>query len=372
MKNKNISEDAGYSATVAGDDKRGKLPGILVKYLLPLVLTVFLVWYMFTKVSFSEVMGILKNGVNLWWILLAMGISVFSHIFRAMRWGLQLRGLGICPAFMALCCSIFGTYALNLVFPRFGEVWRCAYISQREKAPFSTVLGSMVADRLADTFSVLAITILTFVVASSAMTSFLAKYPVGEGFLQMIYNPWFWFAAVLVIIVMWGVLRIAGNTAFVIKIKGILYELWKGFAVVGTMRGRGKFIILTICIWTCYFLQLYAAFFAFPFTSRLCEDQSLAFGLTPCLVAFVLSSIGMAIPSNGGLGPWNIAVVFGLAIYGISDSEGIPFSILVWSAQTVMLIILGIFTMFYISYSRKKSSAPATPSIAVDKDTSGK
>jgi hypothetical protein len=74
-------------------------------------------------------------------------------------------------------------------------------------------------------------------------------------------------------------------------------------------------------------------------------------------VAFVLSSIGMAIPSNGGLGPWNIAVMFGLAIYGITETEGTSFSLLVWSAQTVMLILLGIFTMIYITSNKPKKIA---------------
>lgn len=105
----------------------------------------------------------------------------------------------------------------------------------------------------------------------------------------------------------------------------------------------------------CYYVQLYVAFFAFPFTRELCAQQGLAFGLTPCLVAFVLSSIGMAIPSNGGLGPWNIAVMFGLAIYGVSTADGTAFSMLQWSGQTVMLIILGIFTMAYISLDKKKN-----------------
>jgi len=91
------------------------------------------------------------------------------------------------------------------------------------------------------------------------------------------------------------------------------------------------------------------AFYAFPFTRELCAEASLGYGLIPCLVAFVLSSIGMAIPSNGGLGPWNIAVMFGLALYGISDTAGTAFSMLVWSGQTVMLILLGIYTMIYIS-----------------------
>ncbi|MDE6717624.1 MAG: hypothetical protein K2J70_05450, partial [Muribaculaceae bacterium] len=71
--------------------------------------------------------------------------------------------------------------------------------------------------------------------------------------------------------------------------------------------------------------------------------------LARCLFGLVLCSCGRAVPSNGGLGPWNIAVMFGLALYGISDAEGTAFSMLQWSGQTVMLIILGVFTMIYIS-----------------------
>lgn len=333
-----------------GEKSRGrKILSMTMRWLLPLALTVLLVWYMFRKVNFSEMLDILRTDVDYWWILCAMGISVFSHIFRAARWRLQLRGLGINPPFMALCCSIFGTYALNLLFPRLGEVWRCTYISRLERAPFTTVLGSMVADRLADTLTVLCLLLLTFVVASPALHAFLTKYPVGRDLIALVENPLFWGAAVALVAIVWGALRIFRHTALVTRLKDWTAQLWNGFIVVARMKGRGRFLLLTLCIWGCYFFQLYVAFYAFPFTRALCAEPGLAFGLTPCLVAFVLSSIGMAVPSNGGLGPWNIAVMFGLAIYGISDAAGGTFSILQWSGQTVMLIILGIFTMVYIS-----------------------
>ena len=122
---------------------------------------------------------------------------------------------------------------------------------------------------------------------------------------------------------------------------------------MGTMEGKWAFIGYTFAIWGCYYIQLYVAFFAFPFTRELCADPHLGFGLVPCLVAFVLSSIGMAVPSNGGLGPWNIAIMFGLAVYGINDAEGTAFSMLQWSGQTVMLIILGIYTMIYVTLDNK-------------------
>lgn len=330
--------------------------GFTLRWILPVALTVLLVVYMFRKVHFSQMMDIIRSGVDYWWILLAMVISVFSHIFRAMRWRIQLKALDIRPPLMALCCSIFGCYALNLVFPRLGEVWRCSYIASREHKPFSILLGSMVGDRLFDTLMVICLLILSLIVASPAINAFLDKYPAGRGFIELLKNPVFWIALVAGVAVVFCLFRFWGSNKFVVKVKDALLEVWKGFSVIAGMKGKWHFLFLTFAIWFCYYIQLYVAFYAFPFTRELCSEPGLAFGLTPCLVAFVLSSIGMAIPSNGGLGPWNIAVMFGLAVYGISDAEGTAFSMLQWSGQTVMLIILGIFTMGYISLTSKKHS----------------
>ncbi len=334
-----------------------KIMSYVVRWLLPLALTILLVSYMFKKVNFSDMWEIVTHGVDYWWILAAMVISVFSHIFRALRWQIQLRSLGIRPPLMALICSIFGTYALNLVFPRLGEIWRCSYIAGREHKPFTTVVGSMVADRLSDTLIVLLLTLLTFVVATPAIEAFLVKYPIGAGLVDTFKNPWTWTVVFGGVALVWAIFTLGRNLGPVAKTRQWIGEMWKGFASIATMDGKWKFIGYTLCIWGCYYVQLYVAFFAFPFTRELCSEPGLAFGLTPCLVAFVLSSIGMAVPSNGGLGPWNIAVMFGLAVYGISDAQGTAFSMLQWSGQTVMLILLGIYTMIYISVSGRKKSA---------------
>lgn len=336
-----------------------KIIGYLIRWGLPLAFTILLVWYMFKKVNFNEMMDLIRHGVDYWWILAAMGISVLSHVFRAARWRIQLRALNIYPSFNALCCSIFGCYALNLVFPRLGELWRCTFISSRQKAHFTTVLGSLVGDRLFDTLMVLLLTLLTFFVANSAINSFLDKYPVGHDTIALVQNPIFWVIIVAGLIFVWLIFHYCRHTPVISKIISWLQQTWQGFAVIANMKGKWLFVLLTLAIWGCYFVQLYVAFYAFSFTRELCHTPGLAFGLTPCLVAFVLSSIGMAIPSNGGLGPWNIAVIFGLAVYGISDAQGTAFSMLQWTGQTVMLILLGIYTMIYIALSKRKKSAPA-------------
>lgn len=334
-----------------------KLLTLLLRYLLPLALTVALVWYLFRKIDFSLMLDILREGVDYWWILLAMVLSVFSHIFRAARWKLQLDALDIKVPFMALCCSVFGCYALNLVFPRFGEVWRCTYVAKTSKAPFTTLLGSMVSERLTDTLSVIALTFFTFIVASAALLSFLDEYPVGQDILALAANPFLWLALIGTATVVVCIFYFGRNTPFIRKIHQWIKELWMGFASLWQMKGRLTFLGLTFAIWGTYFVQLYVAFFAFPFTKELCMTSDTAFGLVPALVAFVLGAIGMAVPANGGLGPWNIAVMFGLAVYGVSYAEGTAFSMVQWSGQTLMLIFLGIYTMVYIALSRNKISS---------------
>lgn len=337
-----------------------KYTGLALRYGLPVALTVLLVVYMFRKVNFSEMWNLLKHGVDYWWILLAMGISIFSHVFRAARWRLQLRALGIDPPFMSLCCSVFGCYALNLVFPRLGEVWRCTYVASSQKASFSSVLGSMIGDRLADTLMVLLLLVLCLIVAAPALEAFLARYPVGRDLVDIVSQWWFWAVIAGGVLACRLLLRAFRSTKVVMKLKEMALNMWEGFSVVARMKGRWQFLGFTLCIWGCYYFQLYVAFYAFDFTRTLCHGSGMVGGFAPCLVAFVLSSISMAIPSNGGLGPWNLAIMFGLAIYGISDAQGTAFSMLQWSGQTVMLIILGIYTMAYISISGKKSRRTGT------------
>lgn len=319
-----------------------------LQYIIPILLSILLIWYLFRKVDFGQTMDIISHGVDYWWILAAMGISIFSHIFRAIRWRIQLDALNVRTTLMELVCSIFGCYALNLILPRVGEIWRCTFVAGRSKAPFTTVMGSMMADRLSDTVMVIFLLLLTFVVASPALASFMAKYPIGEGILNILYSPTIWIVGAVFVLIVWWLFHKFRTSAFVTRLLKWGAEMWRGFAVVVTMPGKWKFLCLTFAIWGCYFIQLYVAFYAFSFTKALCYEHGMAFGLIPCLVAFVLSSIGMAIPSNGGLGPWNLAVMFGLAIYGVPDVEGAAFSILQWSGQTVMLIILGVFTAIWV------------------------
>ena len=67
----------------------------------------------------------------------------------------------------------------------------------------------------------------------------------------------------------------------------------------------------------------------------------------------------MGIPTNGGLGSWHIAIIFGLSLYGIGtfnpqnfDPQASAFAMLVWGIQTILLIALGIYAFTYMAIDR--------------------
>lgn len=332
-----------------------KILGTCAKYLIPLIIGIGLFYFLYKNVDVEQMKEIMRTDVNYLWIGLALIVSIFSHIFRAYRWRLQLKALNVDAPISALINSIFGTYAVNLIFPRLGEVWRTGYIAERQKASFTTVFGSMVADRLTDTFTVLLLAIGTFLIAQDAFYTFLNTYPqVKDGLWNMVSSPLMWcFCAFAIVALIW-LLTSKTNNNFINKIQLMVMNLWNGFYSITKMKGKWWFLFYTVLIWGCYFFQLYVATFAFPFTEDL--------GLKATLVLFVLSSISMGIPTNGGLGAWHIAIIFGLSLYGIGSNfspsgpfnpQASAFAMVVWGAQTLLLIILGIYAFAYITFDKK-------------------
>lgn len=334
------------------ETKKPSLLGNIMKYLIPLIITVGLCWVMFRSINFSEMVEIIRDQCDFRWIGLGLTISILSHVFRAMRWRIQLKALGVDAPLFALVLSIFGTYAVNLVFPRLGEVWRCGYIAQRQDAQFSTVFGSMVADRLADTVTVFLLLVLTFILSSSSLLSYLAQNQATyDSVMSLLTSPWLWVLAVAAIAFAWWFLtRKSAEGTLTWKVQQFVRGLWEGFAVIVKMPGKGMWLLFTLCIWGCYFLQLYVQFYAFPFTADLLYSH----GIIVALVAFTLSSIAMGVPSNGGIGPWQWAIMFALGIYGIGHTDSGAFANLVLGCQTLLLILLGIFTFVCIMIQKKK------------------
>lgn len=326
-------------------------------YALPVAISVLLVIWLFHKVNFHDVMREIREGCDFFWVIVMMAITTLSHMVRGIRWGIQLRGAGV-PRMSVTkeSVSIFGAYALNLVFPRLGEVWRCVYISRSEKVSLSTVVGTDIGDRGSDAVVVVLLTVLCLIVAHPALMNFLSHYQVGRDVTKILDDWFLWVSIAAFILAFWAVCHYLRRYKWVAKIDRSAENIWDGFKVLFTMKGRGWYVVLTIGIWVSYYMETYVMFQAFPFTRALMYDPGSAYALIPGLVVFVFGSFSMAIPSNGGLGPWNIAVMFALSLYGIGNTEGATFSMVMWSCQAAWLVVLGLFSAAYVMVNTKKGS----------------
>ncbi len=319
---------------------------------IPLGVSVVLVVWLFHKVNIHTVMDVLRQGCDYWWLLLMCVVLVLSRSVRGVRWGLQLRAAGVprMPAFAEMV-SIYGAYALNLVFTGVGEAWRCVYVAKRQKASLSTVIGTDLGDRISDAIVIVMLVVCTLFVARPALDRFMDHYQFGRELAAVVSSPWLWIGiGVLVAAVIWLALTHSDNKV-VVGIKRETDRLWGGFKVLFTMPDQFEYWGMTLLIWIFYFLMTYLCFFAFPFTKQLVTPE-LAYGLLPGVGGCVFGALGIAGRATGGLGPCNIAVIFALTLYGVDQSDAATYSMVVWAFQTVAQVLLGIVAAIYVALSR--------------------
>ena len=243
--------------------------------------------------------------------------------------------------------AIFGMYAMNLLFPRLGEVWRCGYLAQRERASFSKVLGSVVSDRLSDTAMLALLTLLVFFMQMRPFRQFLDENPsIEAGVTSVLTSVWLYVGIALCVVAVVWFFRTNSQSRFVQRIRGLMANVWAGFASIVTMKGKFWFIFYTLFIWFCYFMQLYLCIFAFPSTSHLT--------VAAVLLLYVLGSLGMGLPVQGGIGPWHLAVIAGLSYYGITGNEAGAFAFVAHGAQMVLVVLIGIYAFISMACDKKK------------------
>lgn len=358
-----MSEETQVKQTNASEGSKIKTEGRdalhiiekIFKIILPMGISAILVIWLFHKIDIHEMKKVISQGVRFEFIAMMMFFTMLSFIIRGYRWGIQLRAAGV-PRMSAMSesVSIFGAYALNLLVQYLGEAWRCVYVSRKEKVKLATVVGTDLGDRGSDLVMILLILLLTLCFASAKIHDFFNEYSLGR-VIEHIFDKWWIYATFLLVLVIfiWAD-REWKNSKFFSGFNLSLSRLWQGFKVLFFMKGRWDYLWLTFGIWICYFLETYLCFYAFPFTRELLTLPGSGYGLVPGLVVFVFGSMSMAVPSNGGLGPWNVAVMYALMLYGISQSEAAAYSLVVWAFQAIMIIALGLFAAGYIMVSKDK------------------
>lgn len=323
-------------------------PKSLIQFIIPLIISVGLCYYLYADMDWADVVAGLSR-CRWEWMAGWLAVNLAVIWLRGARWRIQLRVIGIDPPMRVMAWSIMGTYAVNLVFPRLGEVWRSGFVAKRQRAEFTPVFGSMVADRLSDTVCVILITALAVVVAREPMAEFVSSTDFGRKMLGLLSSTP---AIIAYCLMAAGAVALLSfkKIRFVARVREIIANIWRGFLSIFHIRRAWLWLLLTAGVWFGYYVGTVFSFLAFPATEGVFAD----YGPVAVLVTFVFGSWAMAVPSNGGIGPWQMAVILALSgIYGLPHGAALAFATIVLALQTLLFIILGLYTFVSIAIRPK-------------------
>ncbi|WP_178990888.1 lysylphosphatidylglycerol synthase transmembrane domain-containing protein [Winogradskyella schleiferi] len=315
-------------------------PKPILKVVLPLLLGVGLVWYSLSKISVPILVQYFKEA-DYSWIFLGVILGILSHASRAYRWLYMAEPLGFKPKFGNSFMAVYSAYLINFTIPRAGEIARASILTNYEGIPFDKGFGTIVAERVADTLMLLSIIAIAFFLEFEFIYNFFAEK----------FNPTSLLLGITALLL--GALAVfifikKSHTKFALKVKGFVTGLIEGALSIFKMKNKWAFIGHTFFIWTMYVLMFYVTTFALP------ELQDIS--IAAVLIGFILASFSIA-ATNGGIGSFPEAIVIAFSLFGMADDPSRAFGWIMWSTQTLVIIVLGGLSLLYLPiYNRKKTT----------------
>jgi uncharacterized protein (TIRG00374 family) len=318
----------------------------ILKFGIPLALGVFLIWLSFSKLTDEDIKSIkysFKNA-DYFWIWISIFIAILSHVSRAYRWRYTLEPLGYYPKFLNSFMAVMIGYLVNLGVPRMGEVSRAAALTKYENVPFNKGFGTIIAERVADMIFLLALIFIVVIIQLPILGNYLET--TFENF-----NPKN-MAIGLSVLAIIGLLFLRflqrSQIPFFIRIREFVQGIFEGIKAILNMEQSGKFIAHTFFIWFLYVLMFFVGMKAIP------ELNNVPFG--GVISAFVIGGISIAV-TNGGIGAYPYGIMQILLLYGVQAVYGLAFGWIIWTAQTIMVIVIGGLSFIFMPIYNKEKNA---------------
>ena len=310
----------------------------VLKITIPLLLAVFFGWYTFSKLPVKEFIPFFKNA-NYYWIILGVFCGILSHLSRAYRWKFMLEPLGYKPKLPNSIMAVFIAYLANFGIPRSGEVLRAAVFANYENVPFEKGFGTIVAERIADMLVMLGIIALTL----------LIEYDFIINFFQEKFNPQtlilMAIGTLALCLLLFAFIR-KSKSLIAIKIKNFINGLIEGILSIFKMKNKWAFIFHTLFIWAMYVMMFYLTSFAI--------EDLIGIPFAAILIGFIAASFTIA-ATNGGIFVYPLAIGAAFSLFVIPETPSIAFGWIVWTSQTLMIIIIGSLSFLFLPiYNRKK------------------
>jgi len=323
----------------------------ILKFFLFLSLSILLFYLVYKDQDIDELKEVLSTKVDYFWVGLSLFLGVLSHISRTLRWNIIIKATEGRASFKNSFLAVMIGYFANLALPRMGEFTRCGVLSKYEKMSFSRVFGTVVLERVIDLLMFVVLLLFVLITQMNMVLDFIRNNPEIREALDIMFGRWVILPVLAgIVLVFYASRNIIKSLPFYKKLQGVFVNIGEGFRSIKNLEHKWPFILHTILIWVLYYLMLYVVFFAFKFTS----------GLSPVigLTVFAMSTIGMVLPVQGGIGAWHFMVIGCLLIY-LPDVQNIgtmarAFAFLAHGSMNFMIVIVGILSVIALPLLNRK------------------
>lgn len=339
----------------------------IIKIVLALSLGGVFLWLAFRNVRLDEVWEYSQD-IQFGWILPFAVAALFSHIFRAERWRLLIEHDKKEVDRITLISGVLVGYLMNIVGPRLGEVSRPVYVAKREGLSSSKLMGTIVLERIID---VVVMVFLMAVVSVYVISDWNVLGQIfGEETIAFLTNEsnlltYVWVIFFLFLVAAGGYFGVKFilylGTKFEVlqdwidRAKEMLVMFKDGFLSARKVKHWWLFIAYTGMIWVCYTLMTYIPFWMFNMQEIYNLD------MLDALVITVISAIGIAIPSPGGIGTYHYFVKQSLLVlFAVPAVTGIAYATITHAS---MVIFVGSITPIALFIDKLRSTKAGKPII---------
>lgn len=300
-----------------------------------LVGVLMMVW-LYRGFNFAALSQFFSVPAHYLWISLVLIAGLLANVLRAMRWHMLLSSAHIRISRRRAIELIFIAYLINSVTPRLGELLR-ALLVKRGNADVSTrALGTVVVEKAADVGCLIIVIGLAVSLRWSKTVELAAT--LSERLTLALPNYLLFVIVGSIICLLIGL-----SFPFWHYLQRFFINLWKGISSILHLQSPLSFAALCTGIWVCNFLQLYLLI---P-----CFDLFSSVSVADMLHVFAAASVGVLLPTPGGVGPWHYAVVKTLTgIYHIARPTAQSLALISHGLKTILIFLLGL--LGYASYYR--------------------
>ncbi len=272
---------------------------------------------------------------NYWWIVASFLAFILSHLFRAMRWKMLIESIGYQPRLINVFLSILVMYLANLAVPRMGEVTRCGIVKRYDGVPFTSQLGTVLVERVVDVIFLMIILLAVLLPEWDVLSSFLHPDKADAASKLSFFQSGLFLGlsalAIAIAALIWIFRKRIMMHPIAQKALSYVGKFTEGLKSVFNLRHPVRFILFTIGVYACYYLSTLFVLKAFAPTASLSPMVALA--------VLALGSVGMVLPSPGGIGTFDYFAIQTLILYSVSVSD----------SQLVTLVMHGSTTLFIIA-----------------------